>query len=63
MFGSLIKFVAETTGQIVGEAAHQVSETTKAISEIPEAFSKGYDEELFKSEQPSKDAIKETKED
>lgn len=54
MFGSLIKFVAETTGQIIGEVAHQVSEIGTAITEIPDAFSKGYDKELFHSQpQPS----------
>lgn len=49
MFGSIIKFVAETTGQIIGEVAHQIGETLTAITEIPDAFSKGYDEELFKA--------------
>lgn len=49
MFGSIIKFVAETTGQIIGEVAHQVGEIGTAITEIPDAFSKGYDEELFKT--------------
>lgn len=48
MFGSIIKFVAETTGQIIGEVAHQVGEIGTAITEIPDAFSKGYNEELFK---------------
>ena len=54
MFGSIIKFVAETTGQIIGEVAHQVGEIGTAITEIPDAFSKGYNEELFK-EAPKKD--------
>ena len=49
MFGSIIKFVAETTGQIIGEVAHQVGEIGTAITEIPDAFSKGYDEELIKT--------------
>ena len=49
MFGSIIKFVAETTGQIIGEVAHQVGEIGAAIGEIPEAFTKGYDDELFKA--------------
>ena len=49
MFGSIIKFVAETTGQIIGEVAHQVGEIGTAIAEIPEAFTKGYDDELFKA--------------
>lgn len=48
MFGNLIKSIAEFTGQIVGEAVHQVGETVSAIAEIPDAFSKGYNEELFK---------------
>ena len=47
MFGSLIKLVAETTGQIVGEIAHQIGEVGTAITEIPQAFSDGYDKELF----------------
>ena len=55
MFGSFIKFVAETTGQIVGEVAHQIGEIGTAVIEIPEQFSNGYDKELFhtkpKSEQ------------
>ena len=29
--------------------AHQVGEIGTAITEIPDAFSKGYDEELFKT--------------
>ena len=49
MFGSIIKFVAETTGQIIGEVAHQVGEIGTAITEIPDAFSKGYEDELFKT--------------
>ena len=49
MFGTIIKFVAETTGQIIGEVAHQVGEIGTAIAEIPEAFTKGYDDELFKA--------------
>ena len=49
MFGSIIKFVAETTGQIIGEVAHQVGEIGTAITEIPDAFSKGYEDELFKA--------------
>ena len=49
MFGSIIKFVAETTGQIIGEVAHQVGEIGTAITEIPDAFSKGYEEEMFKA--------------
>ena len=49
MFGSIIKGIAEFTGKIVGETTHQIGETLTAISEIPEAFSKGYDEELFNS--------------
>ena len=49
MFGTIIKFVAETTGQIIGEVAHQVGEIGTAITEIPEAFSKGYEDELFKA--------------
>ena len=49
MFGSIIKFVAETTGQIIGEVAHQVGEIGTAISEIPDAFTKGYEDELFKA--------------
>ena len=49
MFGSIIKFVAETTGQIIGEVAHQVGEIGTAITEIPHAFSKGYEEEIFKA--------------
>ena len=48
MFGSIIKFVAETTGQIVGETVHQVGEMVSAITEIPDAFIKGYEDELFK---------------
>lgn len=51
MFGSLIKFVAETTGQIIGEVAHQVAEIGTAITEIPEAFQNGYNKELFHSPQ------------
>ena len=47
MFGTFIKFVAETAGQIVGEVAHQTSEVASAIASIPEEFSKGYDKELF----------------
>lgn len=55
MFGTFIKFVAETAGQIVGEVAHQTSEVASAIASIPEEFSKGYDKELFhaKPETPS----------
>lgn len=55
MFGTIIKFVAETTGQIVGEIAHQIGEVGTAITEIPQAFTDGYDKELFnsKTEQPS----------
>lgn len=49
MFGSIIKFVAETAGQIIGEVAHQVGEIGTAITEIPDAFSKGYEDELFKT--------------
>lgn len=49
MLGSLVKFVAETTGQIVGEVAHQIGEIGTAITEIPDAFLKGYDKELFNS--------------
>ena len=49
MFGSIIKFVAETTGQIIGEVAHQVGEIGTAISEIPDAVRKGYEDELFKA--------------
>lgn len=59
MFGSLIKFVAETAGQIVGEAAHQISEIGTAITEIPDAFSKGYDAELFHSK-PVETSLDET---
>lgn len=51
MFGSLIKFVAETTGQIIGEVAHQVAEIGTAITEIPEAFQNGYNKELFHAPQ------------
>ena len=47
MFGSLIKFVAETTGQIIGEAAHQIGSVATAITEIPDAFTAGYEKELF----------------
>jgi len=55
MFGSLIKFVAETTGQIIGEAAHQIGSVATAITEIPDAFTAGYDKELFnaKPSEPS----------
>ena len=49
MFGTIIKFVAETTGQIIGEVAHQVGEIGTAISEIPDAVIKGYEDELFKT--------------
>lgn len=49
MFGNLIKSIAEFTGQIVGEAVHQVGETVSAIADIPSAFSDGYEKELFKS--------------
>ena len=49
MFGTLIKFIAETAGQIVGEVAHQTSEVASAIAAIPEEFSKGYDKELFQT--------------
>lgn len=49
MFGSIIKFVAETTGQILGETAHQIGAIGTAITEIPDAFSKGYDKELFQT--------------
>ena len=48
MFASLIKNIAEFAGQVVGEAVHQVGETVSAIAEIPDAFSKGYEDELFK---------------
>ena len=48
MFGSLIKSIAEFTGQIVGETVHQVGETVSAIADIPSAFNNGYDKELFK---------------
>lgn len=51
MFGSLIKFVAETTGQIIGEVAHQAGEIGTAITEIPEAFQNGYNKELFHAPQ------------
>jgi len=47
MFGTLIKFTAETVGQIIGEVAHQAGEICTAITEIPEALQKGYDKELF----------------
>lgn len=49
MFGSIITGIAEFAGKIVGETTHQIGETLTAISEIPDAFSKGYDEELFKA--------------
>lgn len=52
MFGTIIKFIAETTGQIVGEVAHQTSEVASAIASIPEEFSKGYDKELFHVTKP-----------
>lgn len=48
MFGSLIKSIAEFTGQLVGETVHQVGETVSAIADIPSAFIDGYDKELFK---------------
>ena len=56
MLGSFIKFIAETTGQIVGEIAHQTSEAASAIASIPEEFANGYDKELFhaKPETPAK---------
>lgn len=59
MFGSFIKFVAETAGQIVGEVAHQTSEVASAIASIPEEFSKGYDKELFhaKPETPTETPV------
>ena len=47
MFGSLIKSIAEFTGQVVGETFHQAGEVVSAIASIPEEFSKGYDKELF----------------
>jgi hypothetical protein len=53
MFGSLIKFVAETTGQIVGEVAHQIGEVATAITEIPDAFTTGYEKELFNTKPDS----------
>ena len=49
MFGTIIKFVAESTGQIIGEVAHQVGEIGAAIGEIPDAVRKGYEDELFKA--------------
>ena len=49
MFRSIINFVAETTGQIIGEIAHQAGEIGTAISEIPDAVRKGYEDELFKA--------------
>lgn len=49
MFGSIIKLIAETAGQIVGEVAHQTSEVASAVASIPDEFSKGYDKELFQA--------------
>lgn len=57
MFGSLIKFAAETTGQIIGEMAHQIGEIGTAITEIPDAFSKGYEKELFHSQPHDSDGL------
>lgn len=47
MFGSIIKSLAEFTGQVVGETIHQTGEVVSAIASIPDEFSKGYDKELF----------------
>lgn len=62
MFASLIKGIAEYTGKVVGEVTHQTGETLKAISEIPDAFSKGYDEELFSNNEEPKAPTKEESE-
>lgn len=56
MFSTIAKY----TGQLVGETIHQtselvtgtgnlVSETFEDICEIPSAFVKGYEEEIFES--------------
>ena len=49
MCGSLIKSIAEFTGQVVGETMHQTGEVFSAIASIPDEFSKGYDKELFQA--------------
>ena len=52
--------MAETTGQIVGETVHQIGEVATSLSEIPEAFSRGYEKELFdKSDKPNENNTEE----
>ena len=63
MFGSLIKSIAEFTGQVVGETMHQTGEVFSAIASIPDEFSKGYDKELFqaKPDEPKTDTTDTTR--
>lgn len=56
----MFSYIAELTGKIIGETAHQtkelavgtsniLSDTFDDVCNMPSAFSKGYDEELFES--------------
>jgi hypothetical protein len=67
----MISWLAETLGQVVGETVHQtgkaingtvdlVKEAAEDISNIPEAFAKGYDEELFNSKPDEHENVQES---
>ncbi len=51
MIGNLIKKTAEYAGKTIGELAHQSGEIVDAVMAVPDALKKGYDEELFSSDQ------------
>jgi len=43
----MFSYIADALGRVIGETAHQLDKAVDDIIAIPEAFSKGYDEELF----------------
>ena len=47
MFKTIITGIFEVAGKVIGEAAHQTGQIAEAIAEIPEAFQRGYENELF----------------
>lgn len=55
MLSWLIRETSEALGKVVGETAHQIGETYEAIKDIPDAFEKGYDEEIFKADPKTQD--------